>query len=255
VNAEVMIADKDYIKQLHQIFKKADLEIDGIIPNTLAQRNLILDNNELNDNIMILDIGAGNTDIGIFDGNRFVYTNAIPLGGDSITNDIALVLDISVEEAEKLKKQYALAMKSFIDNDNDIILNTCNGISKTRTIKSSELIEIIEARIEEIFALVNRDIISQGIKAKINNVILTGQGITNISKSDVAGKIILNIPVKMSTGRLISTVKPSFRTAYSLVRYIAARPFTKSVSSNIDTVLEENIFKIILERVKEFFYS
>ena len=255
VNAEVMIADKDYVKQLHQIFKKADLEIDGIIPNTLAQRNLILDNNELNDNIMLLDIGAGNTDIGIFDGNRFVYTNTIPLGGDSITNDIALVLDISVEEAEKLKKQYALAMKSFIDNDNDVILNTCNGISKTRTIKSSELIEIIEARIEEIFALVNRDIISQGIKAKINNVILTGQGITNISKSDVAGKIILNIPVKMSTGRLISTVKPSFRTAYSLVRYIAARPFTKSVSSNINTVLEENIFKLILERVKEFFYS
>lgn len=255
LNAEIIIADKGYVKQLHQIFKRADLEIDGIIPNTLAQRNLILDNNELNDNIMILDIGAGNTDIGIFEGNRFVYNNTIPLGGNSITNDIAVVLDISVEEAEKLKRQYGLALKSFIDNDNDVILNTCNGISKTRTIKSSELIEIIEARIEEIFSLVNKDIVSQGIKSKINNVILTGQGITNISKSDVAGKIILNIPVKMSTGRLISTVKPSYRTAYSLIRYIAARPFTKSVSSNIDTVLEENVFKMIIERIKEFFYS
>ena len=255
LNAEIIIADKEYVKQLHQIFKKADLEIDGIIPNTLAQRNLILDNNELNDNIMLLDIGAGNTDIGIFSGSKFVYTNTIPLGGDSITNDIALVLDISVEEADKLKKQYGLALKSFIDNDNDVILNTCNGISKTRTIKSSQLIEIIEARIEEIFSLVNKEIISQGIKSKINNVILTGQGITNISKSDVAGKIALNIPVKMSTGRLISTVKPSFRTAYSLVRYIAARPFAKSVSSNIDTILEENLFKVILERIKEFFYS
>ncbi len=255
INAEVIIADKDYIKQLNQIFKKADLEIDGIIPNTLSQRNLILDNNELNDNIMLLDIGAGNTDIGVFEGSRFVYTNTIPLGGNNITNDIAVVLDISLEEAEKLKRQYGLALKSFIDNDNDVILNTCNGISKTRTIKSSELIEIIEARIEEIFALVNKDIISQGIKAKINNVILTGQGITNISKSDVAGKIALNIPVKMSTGRLISTVKPSFRTAYSLVRYIAARPFTKSVASSIDTILEENIFKNIIDRIKEFFYS
>ena len=255
LNAEILIADKDYVKQLHQIFKKADLEIDGIIPNTLAQRNLILDNNELNDNIMLLDIGAGNTDIGIFSGNKFIYTDTIPLGGNNITNDIAVVLDISLEEAEKLKRQYGLALKSFIDNDNDVILNTCNGISKTRTIKSSELIEIIEARIEEIFSLVNKEIISQGIKSKINNVILTGQGITNISKSDVAGKIALNIPVKMSTGRLISTVKPSFRTAYALVRYIAARPFAKSVSSNIDTVLEENVFKIIIERIKEFFYS
>ena len=255
LNAEIIIADKEYVKQLHQIFKKADLEIDGIIPNTLAQRNLILDNNELNDNIMLLDIGAGNTDIGVFEGNKFVYTNTIPLGGDSITNDIALVLDISLEEAEKLKKQYGLALKSFIDNDNDVILNTCNGISKTRTIKSSELIAIIEARIEEIFYLVNKDVLSQGIKSRINNVILTGQGITNISKSDVAGKIALNIPVKMSTGRLISTVKPSFRTSYSLVRYIAARPFAKSVSSKIDTVLEENVFKIIVDRIKEFFYS
>ena len=118
-----------------------------------------------------------------------------------------------------------------------------------------ELIEIIEARIEEMFSLVNKDIVAQGIKAKINNVILTGQGITNISKSDVAGKIALNIPVKMSTGRLISTVKPSYRTAYALVRYIASRPFTKSVSSNIDTVLERNILKTVMNKIKEFFYS
>ena len=255
INAEIIIADKDYIKQLNQIFKKADLEIDGIIPNTLAQRNLILDNNELNDNIMILDIGAGNTDIGVFEGSKIVYTNTIPLGGNNITNDIAVVLDISLEEAEKLKRQYGLALKSFIDNDNDVILNTCNGISKTRTIKSSELIEIIEARIEEIFALVNKDIISQGIKAKINNVILTGQGITNISKSDVAGKITLNIPVKIATGRLISVVRPEYRTAYALVKYVASRPFAKTVGSSIDNNSNENILKNIMEKIKEFFYS
>ena len=255
VNAEIILADKDYVKQLHQIFKKVDLEMDGIIPVALAERNFILDSNELNDNVMLLDIGAGNTEIGIFDGSKFVYTNTIPLGGDSITNDKAVVLDISKEEAEKLKKQYGLALKSFIDNDNDIILNTCNGLSKTRTIKSSELIEVIEARIEEIFSLINKDITSQANKSKINNVILTGQGITNINKSDVAGKIALNIPVKMSTGRLISTIKPSYRTAYALVRYIAARPFAKSVSSSIDKAMEDNFFKVLLDRIKEFFYS
>ncbi len=255
VNAEIILADREYIKQLHQIFKKVDLEIDGIIPVTLAERNLVLDANELNDNIMLLDIGAGNTEIGIFNGSRFVYTNTIPLGGDNITNDIAVVLDISVEEAEKLKRQYGLALKSFIDNDNDIILNTCNGLNKTRTIKSSELIEIIEARVEEIFALINKEITSQGNKSKINNVVLTGQGITNINKSDVAGKIALNIPVKMSTGRLISTIRPSYRTAYALVRYIAARPFVKSVSSSIDSALEDNFFKVLIDRIKEFFYS
>lgn len=254
VNAQVVLANKDYIKQLSNICKKADIDIDGIIPITLAERNLILDTNELNDNVMIVDIGAGNTEIGIFEGMAFVYTNTIPLGGDNITRDIQMVLGISEEEAEKLKRQYGLAMRSYIDNDNEIVLNTVEE-EKNRVIKSSELIEIIEARIEEIFTLINRDIVNQGIKSRINNVILTGQGITSISKSDVAGKVILNIPVKFATGRLISTVRAEYRTAYSLVRYIAARPFAKSVSSSIDSNSNENFFTTLVDRIKEFFYS
>jgi hypothetical protein len=71
----------------------------------------------------------------------------------------------------------------------------------------------------------------------------------------VAGKITLNIPVKISTGRLVSTVRPEYRTSYSLIRYIAARPFVKSVSSSIDVQSNENIFKTIVARVKDFFYS
>lgn len=255
ISAQVILADRDYVRQLNSVFKKAGLEIDGIVPITLAERNLILDKNELHDNVMLLDIGAGNTDIGIFEGSTFVYTNSIPLGGDNITNDIALVLNISEEEADKLKKQYGLALKSFIDNDNDIILNTSKDDNKNRIIKSSELIEIIEARIEEIFTIINKDITSHNVKHRINNVILTGQGIININKSDVAGKINLNIPVKISTGRAISTVKATYRTSYALVRYIAARPFAKTVSSSIDTQSDENVFKSIMEKIKEFFYS
>ena len=255
IDAQVILAEKDFVRQLTSIFKKAGLEIDGIVPITLAERNLILDKNEMHDNIMLLDIGAGNTDIGVFEGNSFIYTNSIPVGGDNITNDIAVVLNITEEEADKLKRQYGLALKSFIDNDNDIILNTCKDNNKNKIIKSSELIEIIEARIEDMFLIINKDLTNQGIKSRINNVILTGQGIVNISKSDVAGKINLNIPVKISTGRLIGTTKPTYRTAYALVRYIASRPFTKTVSSSIDTKSNENIFKNIFEKIKEFFYS
>ena len=255
VSAQIILADREYVRKLSAIFKKAGLEIDGIVPTTLAERNLVLDKNEMHDNIMLLDIGAGNIDIGVFEDQTFIYTNSIPVGGDNITSDIAIVLNISEEEADKLKKQYGLALKSFIDNDNDIILNTCKDTTKNKIIKSSELIEIIEARIEEMFAIINRDITAQGIKQKINNVVLTGQGIVNINKSDVAGKINLNIPVKISTGRAISTVKPSYRTSYALVRYIAAKPFAKTVSSSIDTQTDESFFKTILERIKEFFYS
>lgn len=255
ISAQIILADKDYVRQLTSIFKKTGLEIDGIVPTTLAERNLILDKNELHDNIAIIDVGAENTDIGVFEGSTFIYTNSIPLGGENITNDIALVLNITPEEADKLKRQYGLALKSFIDNDNDIILNTCKDSNKNKIIKSSELIEIIEARIEEMFLIINKDLTNQGIKSRINNVILTGQGIVNISKSDVAGKINLNIPVKISTARLIGATRPAYRTSYALVRYIASRPFTKTVSSSIDTKSSESMLKNIFERIKEFFYS
>ena len=255
LKGQVILAQKAYIKQLTSIFKKANIEIDGIVPNVLAERQTILDKNELKDNVMILDIGAGNTDIGVFNGDSFIYNDTIPLGGDNITSDIAYVFNITEEEADRLKKQYGLALKSFIDNDTDIILNTYKGEERTKTIKSSELIEVIEARVEEIFSLVNKSISNEGIKSNINNVVLTGQGITNINKSDVAGKIILNIPVKISTGRLVSTVKPNFRSSFALVKYVASRPYAKTVSSTIDVKSEENIFRTILERIKEFFYS
>ena len=255
VNGQVILANKNYVRQLTGILKKANLEIDGIIPNILAQRTLVLDKNEVNDNVMILDIGAGNTDIGIFNGQNYIYTNTIPLGGENITNDIALVFNITEEEAERLKKQYALALKSFIDNDTDIILNTYKGDEKNKIIKSSQLIEVIEARIEEIFSLVNKQIINAGVKASINNVILTGQGITCISKSDVAGKIVLNIPVKISTGRLVSTIKPEYRSSYALIRYISARNTSKNVASKIDVKSSGNVIKTVLERIKEFFYT
>ncbi len=255
VKGQVILAEKAYVKQLTSIFKRANIELDGIVSNVLAERQLILDKNELKDNVMILDIGAGNTDIGVFEGETFIYNNTIPLGGDNITSDIAYVFNITEEEADRLKRQYGLALKSFIDNDADIILNTYKGEERTKTIKSSELIEVIEARVEEIFSLINKSISNEGIKSNINNVILTGQGITNINKSDVAGKITLNIPVKISTGRLISTIKPNFRSSYALVKYVAARPYAKTVSSSIDSKTEDNFLKTVMERIKEFFYS
>src|SRR5699024_8388661 len=79
LTAQIILAEKDYIKQLTSIFKKAGIEIDGVVPNSLAERNLVLDTNELNDNVMLLDIGAGNTDIGVFNGTSFIYTNTINL--------------------------------------------------------------------------------------------------------------------------------------------------------------------------------
>lgn len=254
LNAQIILADKDYMRIITSIFKKVDIDIDGMVPITLAEKNLVLDYMEQKDYVMLLDIGAETMNIGVFNGNKYVYTNSIPLGGKNITSDIAVVLGISNEEAERLKRQYGLALKSYIDNDTDVILNTVKN-EENKIVKSSQIVEIIEARIEQMFELVNQDITNQGIKQNINTVVVTGQGITNISKSDIVGKIILNIPVKMANSKIAGIIKPNYSTAYALVGYIAARPFAKNVSSSLDINSDDGFFKNVLERVKDFFYS
>lgn len=254
--AQLVLANKDFVKKIQGICKELGIETDGFVPITLAERNLVLDTNEFSDNIMILDVGGGNTDFGVFFGNSFIYTNTLPIGGDNITTDIEYVLQISHEEAEKLKRQTRLAMKSFINNDHEIVLNTYSGDQPdNKTIRSSELVDIIEARIEEIYSLVNREITYQGIKSPINTVILTGDGIATIEKADQAGKIIFNTQVKVSTARLMTTVKSEYRTSYALVRYVSQRPFTKRVSSTIDTKTKESIVKVFFGKIRDFFYS
>lgn len=255
MSAQVILAEKEYVKKINTLFKKAGLDVDGVVAETIAQRKIILDTNEFLENVMIIDIGAGSTEIGVFEGNKFVYTNTIALGGNNITSDISYVLKVDKAEAERLKKQYGLALKYYIDNDNDITINRFEGINTSVTIKSSELIEIIEARIEEIFQMINKDLEQNNCKRRINKVILTGDGIIHINKSDISGEINLNTPVKMATGRAAVITQSKYRVGYSIVAYVAARPFAKTVSSNVVEVNDRRIVKKIVEKVKDFFYS
>lgn len=59
----------------------------------------------------------------------------------------------------------------------------------------------------------------------------------------------------MATGKIAGLIKPTYSTAYALVRYIASRPFAKTVSSSLDINSNEGFFKNLLEKIKEFFYS
>ena len=253
LNAELILADKEYIKTIMNVFRRLNISIDGMVPIKLAEKNLILTDNERKACTMLVDIGAQNTDIGVFYNDKFVYTDSIPVGGQNITNDIAIVLNISNEEAEKLKKQYGLALKAFIENDNEVILNTAKDNNKI--VMSSHIVEIIEARVDQIFEIIDEELVKNQIKSHIDSVVLTGQGITNIMKSDTVAKNNLNLPVRINKEKTANYMKPTYETAYALVNFIASRPFAKSVSSSVDTNSNEKFFKKVLEKIKEFFYS
>ena len=144
---DVIIADKQVVKTIGLAMQKAGLMIDGIVINGFALKDIVLTDEEKERGVLLLDIGAGNIDISVFRGNGIVFTDSIPIGGDTITNDISVGLDISYQEADKLKKQYGLASTAYIDNDYSNTLTTYNGDDRMKSVKCSELVEIIEARV------------------------------------------------------------------------------------------------------------
>ena len=252
--SQVILADTTYLILLQSIFKEINISLDGYAPIILVERNILLDRNEFNDRIMIIDIANKETEVGVFVEDNIICTKTFDFGGDDIIRDIEIVLDISFEEAAKLKNQYGLALKSYIENDANILLNTVRDRSR-KTIKSSLLAGIIEARVEDMFNQINRYIIDLGLKKEINNVVLTGVGIKDIQKVEVVGKVALNLPVKLSTSKLLNTISDDQVRTYSLVRYMASKPYAKTVSSSISIRKQRNFLKDITEKIKEFFYS
>ncbi len=252
--SQVILADTEYLLLLQNILKEINISIDGYAPIILAERNILLDRNEFNDRVLIIDIGDKETEIGFFIEDSIIMTQTFNFGMNDIVRDIEIVLNISFEEASKLKSQYGLTLKSYIENDTKILLNTVKGHNR-KTIKSSLLASIIEARVEDMFIQINKYIVDLGIKKEINNVILTGKEIKELKKVEVVGKIALNIPVKLSTNKMLNTISEEQLRTYSLIRYMASKPYAKTVSSSISIRKKGNFLKDIKEKIKEFFYS
>lgn len=254
--AQIITVKKEYLENILEIFEKIDVEIDGLVPVPLAERNVLLEKNELKDNVLTLDFNENTTELGIFVGNAYIYSNTYKYGGKYITEKIAEGLNIEFEEAEKLKKQYGLALKSYIENDNNILLTTQKSKDpKSKRIKVSDVISIIEKTVNEIFEVINYDITSKGLKQYINSVIITGIGIAKIKEADKAGLIVFNLPVKFATSKLLGTIKYRYLANYALLRYVAEKPFVIEKASKVENKQKKSKLKKIVEKIKDFFYS
>lgn len=254
LHSQVIIADTAYLILLQSIFKELNIILDGYAPVILAERTVLLDRHEFNDRVMLIDVDDRKTELGIFIDDSFIATKTFNFGGDDIVRDLEVILKISSEEASKLKNQHGLALKSYLENDTNILLSTVKD-KRRKTIKASLLAAIIEARVEDMFAQINKYIMQAGLKSEINTVVLAGKGIKNIQEVEVLGKIVLNLPTKMSTNKLLNTISEDQVKTYALLKYISSKPYIKNVSSTISIRKDRNFFKDILEKIKEFFYS
>ena len=239
---------------MKKIFDEAKLVIDTFASDAFVDRVFYLEGNELNENVLVLNVQENETEAGIFLGNSYVYSNTFKFGGNDITNNISYINGISYEEAEKLKQTYNLALKSYIENDNNIQLTTSMS-NEQNIIKISNIVEIIEASIEDMFMKVNKEIKRTGLKDYVNGIILCGSGISSIMKSDVICKVVFNLPVKYATSKNLYAIEEEYYRLYGLLKYFSVKPYAKKVSSNVSMKTNENILNKVLNKVKEFFYS
>lgn len=252
MEVEVVIARGDYIEGVQKALKYAGLKIDGLILETLATSNIILMPEEKHNGVLMLDIGGGHTDISLYKKDRLEFYTTLPVGGNHITNDIALTFDINTEEAEKLKRQYNLALVSMITNNHEIKL-TSKAAGTNDVVKCSEIVQVIEARIKEIYQLIRRMLQEKGMITAINTVVLTGQGISNIVGAEELATRTLKINnVRVCSPKLINVIKPQHTTVYGMVRYISGLGLSKHVNSDVQIVTEPTFKEKVFERLENF---
>ena len=243
VDLDIVIANGDYIKDVIETLDKAELKIDGIILETLATSNVVLMPEEKDMGVLMLDMGASHTDISVYKDSRLEFYETLPIGGHHITNDIAMTLGISQEEAERLKRQYNLAIEAMISNNHEIKLNSVksNNIEDSKK-KCSDVVKIIEARIKEVYQIIRRVLADNNMIGKYDCLVLTGQGISNIVGVEELAVLTLKVgQVRICSPKLINVIKPQHTVAFGMVKYISGIGLSKHVNSDVEIITEPGL--------------
>lgn len=250
MECEVIIADGDYILGVQKALKYAGLNLDGLILETLATSNIVLMPEEKEIGVLLVDIGAGHTDISVYKNSKLEFYDTIPVGGDNITNDIALTFEIPYDEAEKLKKQYNLAIVAMITNNHDIKLTTKHELNREYIVKCSDIVQVIEARVKEIFQITKKIISDNKLNSKIECMVLTGQGISNIIGTEELAMLTLKLnQVRICSPKLINIIKPQHTTVYGMVRYISSLGASKHINSDVEIITNPKMKDKIIDNI------
>lgn len=243
IDADVVIADKTVIDDINRAMELAELKVDGFVLETFATSNVVLMPEEKDLGVLLLDIGAAHTEISVYKNGNLEYNNTLPVGGDHITSDISISLNVDMEEADKLKRQYNLAIEAMISNNHDIKLNTrrmADGDSDR--IRCSDVVKIIEARIKEIYQITRKIMAENNLIGKLECAVITGQGISNIAGVEELAVLTLKInQVRICSPKLINVIKPQHIVAFGMVKYIANVGTSKHVNSDVEIMTEPGV--------------
>ena len=199
------------------------LRVDNIVYQGLASSLSTLNEDEKKLGSICVDIGASTTDIVIYSENGIQHTATLGIGAASITNDIAVMLQVGIDEAEKIKRTYASAKASMSSPDLEFNLPAQNGNLK-RKISEHKLSQYVEARMIEILQLVMQEISRSNTSEQLTfGMILTGGGsqlknLSSLAQEITNMRVRIGVPENIS-GSVEIASEPSFASAIGLTKW------------------------------------
>ncbi len=178
--------------------RQAGLRVEDVSLQPLAASQAVLKKEEQQSGAVVVDIGGGTTDYVVFHGEAVRCTRSLPLGGDHVTNDVAVGMKILLHQAEEIKKKYGCSISGRIDPEDQFSSPAFGGRASSR-LSRYLLSQIIELRMSEIFQIINRELDREGFyRHMASGMVLTGGASLLAGCCPLAGEIF---PMPVRQGR------------------------------------------------------
>lgn len=243
------------VASAHNVVKccnKAGLDVVDVVLESLASGDAVLTPEEKELGTALIDLGGGTSDLAVFSGDNIRHIFILPLGGNNITNDIAIGLKAPITEAERIKIQHGTCISEETRPDDTIEIPGMAG-REPRKISRQILGEIIEARAEEIFEMLKHEIYRTGMDTHIaSGIVLTGggallHGIKDLCEAVFGTQVRIGHPT--GVGGLKDVIQaPEYATAVGLVLFGANQGGKKQFY-----LKEKGWFALLIEKIKKWF--
>ncbi|MCI4463353.1 MAG: cell division protein FtsA [Caldisericum sp.] len=219
----IVTGSSTVLYNIEKVISMVALKKEAFVLQSLASSLSTLKEQEKELGVALVDIGAGTGDIAVFVNGAIAHTSVLPIGGEYITKDIAYALRISLDEAERIKKDFGFAITNDDTEGSNIEVSRI-GTEEKLTIDSSYLAEVITARVDEILQAVKLELIKSGYWGALHSGVVFTGGCSKLRNFVKRAESILEVPVRLGIPRGEYTFSdilsdPEYATSIGLILY------------------------------------
>lgn len=237
----IITGSKTILHNLLRCVERAGLNIADICLQPLAAGSVAISKDEKTLGVALVDIGGGSMTVSIYEQGTLQTTSVIPVGGDHITNDIAIGLRISSEEAERIKVKYGHAHIELASKD-EIFKVSKIGTEQKEEFSQYELSYIIEPRVAEMLQLIENEIYRLGYRDLPGGYVLTGGTVKIPGLLELAREILQN-SVRVAIPDYIGVREPQYTTGVGLIQFAHknGKLQGKEVAATLGTIQQHEV--------------